>query len=171
MNGEVLLFASRCARNISGRVLEVGSVDVNGTVRDHLPIAIGVDMRPGKGVDMVVDVVNLLDTFGAESFDCVVSCDALEHMQDWDAALDNMWGVLKPDGVMLLTMAALTKGYHGYPHDYWRLAFGDFLKLFGDNQGINSFGGKTSIGALVRKSGPLNMSIRPLPVHNPHKRP
>jgi predicted SAM-dependent methyltransferase len=151
-----------CKPFIAGRVLEVGSYNVNGTVRDVLPITLGVDMTEGPGVDEAVNVGDLITRFGNESFDSVVSCDALEHMEHWDSSLMNMWGVLKTGGWMCLTMAALTKGYHGYPSDYHRMTVDNLIKVFGDNKVPKSFVGRTSIGILVCKSAPLDYSIRPV---------
>ena len=45
-------------------ILEIGSLDINGSVRDFLePFAgqyIGIDAQKGKGVDLVVDIKNKL---------------------------------------------------------------------------------------------------------------
>lgn len=161
MHGAILTFAKKYAPRFGGRVLEVGSYNVNGSIREVIPITIGVDMREGPDVDQVCDSSDLLATFGPESFDNVVSCDALEHTEDWRAAMVNMWGVLKPGGLLLLTMANPKKGRHGYPHDYWRFALPDFLRLFGENQILGSFEGGASLGAVVVKTCDLDLSIEP----------
>ena len=55
------------------RILEVGSRNVNGSVRKVLePKSInyvGVDLFEGNGVDIVLDVANLRDQFGDDKFD------------------------------------------------------------------------------------------------------
>jgi SAM-dependent methyltransferase len=161
MHQVILDFAKKHQARISGDVLDVGSFNVNGQLRDVLPITLGVDMSAGKGVDQVCNVTDLIKTFGAESFDCVCSADALEHMEDWQGALVNMWGVLKSGGVMLLTIAHPDKGFHGYPHDYWRWELNRFIELFSKNEVLGSFSKVPSMGVVVIKSGALNYAIKP----------
>lgn len=164
MHQGILKFAKKHKARISGRVLDVGSYNVNGQLRDVLPITIGVDMSEGPGVDQVVNVTDLIETFGAESFDCVCSADALEHMEDWRSALRNMWGVLKPQGVLLITLANPNKGYHGYPSDYWRWDMESFKRLFGANEIVGEFFENPSMGVCVIKTAPLDYTSEPKPV-------
>ena len=169
MNGNILDFARKHKFKIAGNVLEVGSYNVNGSIRDILPISVGIDMREGPGVDRVCSVSDLIATFGPDFFNCVVSCDALEHIEDWEAALVNMWAVLKQDGILFLTMANMKKGYHGYPHDYWRWPMVDFLKLFGQNSTVDCFEAGPSQGVVVIKSTALDLSIKPRAVECPSR--
>lgn len=169
MNGNILDFARKHKGKIAGNVLEVGSYNVNGSIRDILPISVGTDMREGPGVDQVCSVSDLISTFGPESFDCVVSCDALEHIEDWEAALVNMWGILKPDGYLFLTMANMRKGYHGYPSDWHRWPMVDFCKLMGQNTIVDCFEAGPSQGVVVIKSTALDLSIKPRAVECPSR--
>jgi SAM-dependent methyltransferase len=161
VNGNVQLFAKKHKGRITGRVLEVGSYNVNGALRDTLDVTIGIDMRDGPGVDIVVSACKLVAQFGVESFDCVVSADALEHIEDWKTAMEQMWSVLKSNGVLLLTMANLDKGRHAYPDDYWRFPMADFKRLFGANEIVGEFYGGPSLGCCVIKTSPLDLSITP----------
>lgn len=161
MNGSVERFAKKYASMFSGQVLDVGSFNVNGALRDYLPVTVGVDMREGPGVDRVCNSNALLDTFGAEYFDAVVSADCLEHTEDWRAALRNMWAVLKPDGILMLTMANPKKGRHGYPNDYWRWPLDRFKLLFGQNAILGSFLEGPSMGVILRKEHPLDLTHEP----------
>lgn len=161
MHGADAQFAKKFAPIITGKVLDVGSFNVNGALRDTLPVTVGVDMQYGDGVDEVVNASDLVAHFGPESFDAVVSAGTLEHIQDWKAAMENMWGVLKPEGVLLLSMACERKTYHGYPHDYHRWPMDRFVKLFGDNTLLGKFDEGPSIGVCVRKVHPLDLSHLP----------
>lgn len=99
--------------------LEVGSLDVNGSVRDLFDGPyVGVDARPGPGVDAVMDGHGL--SFTAESFDVVVSTEMLEHDQAFWLSLAEMGRVLRPGGHLLLTTRGNGFGRHEYPADYWR---------------------------------------------------
>lgn len=132
MHSWVLLFAAKHASKFVGRTLEVGSFNVNGSVRSVIPVTIGTDMRPGPDVDEVCTASQLIKKFGCESFDNVVSTEMLEHAEDWKNALDNMWGVLKPGGMFLLTTRSPGFPLHDYPGDYWRFTVDDMKKIFPD---------------------------------------
>jgi hypothetical protein len=60
------------------RVLEFGSLDINGSVRDlfNADIYLGVDLQGGPGVDIVADAMFFDHPI---KFDCVVCCEVLEH--------------------------------------------------------------------------------------------
>ncbi|MGC9069640.1 MAG: class I SAM-dependent methyltransferase, partial [Thermoprotei archaeon] len=59
---------------------------------------IGVDIEPGKFVDVVLPAERLVEHFGPESFDVVISTETLEHVQDWRLVINNMKKVLKRGG-------------------------------------------------------------------------
>jgi len=86
------------------RVLEVGSKYVNGSVKPlierfcHPGEYIGVDIERGKYVDIVLPAEKLVEYFGEESFDVVISTELIEHVKDWRITIENMKRVLRPDG-------------------------------------------------------------------------
>ena len=84
----------------------------------------GVDIRPGKGVDEVLDVARLRERFGPEVFDLVTSTEMLEHCHDWQDALYQMLSVLRPGGLLLLTTRSPGFPLHDHPADHWRFAIG-----------------------------------------------
>src|SRR5208283_1437369 len=66
----------------AGRVLEVGSMDINGSIRPAFGDAseyIGIDLTPGPGVDRVMSAHDLDQAWPAGWFDTVVCCEMLEH--------------------------------------------------------------------------------------------
>jgi predicted SAM-dependent methyltransferase len=154
VNGSVLAFAEQHLDKLTGQVLEVGSRNINGSVRELVPHAIGTDMMPGRNVDIVCRAEDLLEHFGPEKFDAVMSFDAFEHIEDWRACVTNMWGVLKPGGWLVMTMASLGKGRHAYPDDYWRADWELLNAIFPDIVDMEELGG-ASMGWTVQKEREL----------------
>jgi len=118
-------------------VLEVGAQDVNGSPREVVSQMrpkkyIGVDFTAGKGVDLVLDVADLVMYFGIDRFPAVISTEMLEHAKDWRTAVSQMKAVLAPGGILVVTTRSPGFAFHGYPHDYWRFTVGDFFRIFGD---------------------------------------
>lgn len=104
---------------LTGSVLEVGSLNVNGGVRDLFAGSfVGVDFRDGPGVDAVMDG-HALD-FEDASFDVVVSTEMLEHDSAFWLSLAEAGRVLRPGGHLLLTTRGNGFAEHGHPNDYWR---------------------------------------------------
>lgn len=121
---------------IRGRVLDVGSLDVNGNIKDLFADPweyVGTDMREGSNVDIIVNGHDLVKKFGKNSFDVVVCFDMLEHDDKPWVTVKNMRTVLKRGGWLLLGGPSLNHPRHNHPQDYWRFfreAFVSFLKGF-----------------------------------------
>lgn len=94
------------------RVLDVGSRNVNGTVRDLFPTAeyVGIDRRPGSGVDIVADGTTWQSP---SSFDLVLCLEVLEHHPNPSALCRNLIANARPGGVILITAAGPDRPPHG----------------------------------------------------------
>lgn len=119
------------------RVIDVGSHNYNGNMsivaaKMNPKEYIGVDMIPGPGVDVVCLAEDLVEKFGQESFDTVISNELMEHARNWREVISNMKRVLKPGGNILLTTRGKGFKIHAYPHDYWRYDVEDMKKIFSD---------------------------------------
>ena len=95
------------------RVIEVGSLDINGTVRKFFTECsyTGLDVAPGPGVDLVCQGQDYDGP--AESFDTVISCEAMEHNPYWQETFKNMVRVCKTGGLVLMTCATIGRREHG----------------------------------------------------------
>jgi SAM-dependent methyltransferase len=95
------------------RVLEVGSLDVNGSIRGLFTDCdySGLDVAPGKGVDVVCEGHKYDAADG--SFDTVISCEAMEHNPYWEGTFRNMVRLCRPGGVVIMTCATIGRPEHG----------------------------------------------------------
>jgi len=108
-----------------GRVLEVGSLNVNGSPRqffqDGATSYFGIDQQPGIGVDRVMLSYELTKEGFTGQFDTVICCETLEHDPDPLRSIAELRKALAPGGHLIVTSP--TNGFpeHRYPRDYWRL--------------------------------------------------
>ena len=161
------------AKNLTGeeikekRVLEVGSVDVNGNLRPiveaHGPREyVGVDIEKGRGVDVVCRAEDILQTFGRESFDAVISTEMLEHIRDWRTVVSNIKNICRPGGVVLLTTRSHGFKYHGFPYDFWRYEQEDMKNIFSDFE-IQALQGDPEMpGVLLKAKKPAHFAEKDL---------
>jgi SAM-dependent methyltransferase len=95
------------------KVLEVGSLDITGSIRGFFPDCdyIGVDVGSGRGVDVICEGQNY--DAPAESFDTVISCEAMEHNPHWLETFRNMVRLCRPGGLVIMTCATVGRPEHG----------------------------------------------------------
>jgi len=124
--------------DINGKdILEIGSYNVNGTIKDYIMSLspnkyVGTDMREGPCVDIVCNACELVEKFGKESFDVIISMDTFEHIEDWKKAISNIKSVCKFSGKILITTVSKGWGKHDFPYDYWRYEKEDMERIFSD---------------------------------------
>lgn len=97
-----------------GRVIEIGSYDVNGNIRAPFGPAreyVGVDLTEGPGVDRVGFGHEVDDPDG--TYDLALSCDCFEHDPHWTDTLANMVRLTRPGGVVAATFASRGFPEHG----------------------------------------------------------
>jgi hypothetical protein len=117
MHVQAYAFAARVVAALPDldHVLEVGSRDVNGSIRELLPWRassyIGVDIAPGPCVDVVADGATFVPS---EAPDLVVCMETLEHAEQAAAIVRNAAAMLlrKPGGRLLVTCATEPRAPH-----------------------------------------------------------
>lgn len=125
------------------RVLEVGSLDVNGTPRDAFPDEveyIGLDKRAGLGVDEVGDIEDYTDrapTWSWPFFDVVVSTEMLEHTPRPWRALEAMFRLSARGSLLLLTTRGPGFGPHDHGGDFYRFTE-DAMRVLCKDAGFES---------------------------------
>jgi SAM-dependent methyltransferase len=111
---------------LPGPVLEVGAYQVPGQegLADLRPLFpgrpyVGLDVRPGPGVDLVADVEALPQADA--SVGTVLALAAFEHVPRFWRGFDEVRRVLRPDGAVLVACPFYFH-LHAHPCDYWRFS-------------------------------------------------
>lgn len=109
--------------------VELGSYDVNGSLRCIFSGPyVGVDMRPGPGVDVVATAAEV--PLRSEYFDVCVCTEMLEHDAFFWLSAVEMHRLLRPGGILLLSTRGFKFPQHDFPEDYWRFSSEALYKLF-----------------------------------------
>ena len=95
------------------KVLEVGSLDINGSVRTFFEDCdyTGIDVGEGNGVDVVCEGQNFPGE--PDCYDVVISCECFEHNPYWVETFENMYRMCKPTGLIVMTCATTGRKEHG----------------------------------------------------------
>ncbi len=103
------------------KVVDIGSQDVNGSLRSVCPADvqyIGVDFQHAKGVDiLMVDPYQIPIESG--TVDVCVSSSCFEHSEFFWVLFLEVLRILKPSGLLYLN-APSNGSFHRYPVDCWR---------------------------------------------------
>jgi SAM-dependent methyltransferase len=110
--------------DLPGPILEVGSYQVDGQeaiadLRALFPGRpyLGLDMRPGPGVDLVANVEAL--PHADATFGTVIAMSTFEHVPHFWRGFEEAYRVLRPDGALLVSCPFYFH-IHEHPSDYWR---------------------------------------------------
>lgn len=92
------------------RVLDVGSLDVNGCNRSLFTDCeyLGLDVVAGRNVDIVGQVED-----APGNFDTIICTEVFEHDHGWRQTLHQMVGKLRNGGLLLVTCAGPGRPEHG----------------------------------------------------------
>ena len=98
---------------VGKKVLEIGSLNINGSIRPFFEQCtyVGVDLGEGRDVDVVARGEDL--TYADGSFDVVASCECFEHNPEWVATLNNM--IRMSSGLVFFSCATTGRPEHGTP--------------------------------------------------------
>ncbi|NTF42805.1 methyltransferase domain-containing protein [Rhizobium rhizogenes] len=129
-------YAESCWRT----VIEVGSMDVNGSLRSVAPdnvTYLGLDAEYGKSVDIKVKIGDPLP-FRDNFADCLVSSSQLEHDEFFWITFLEYARVIRPGGLIYIN-APSNGDYHRYPNDNWRFYpdCGKVLKKWAQKNGYD----------------------------------
>lgn len=150
-------------------VVDCGSLDINGSNRAFFERGEywGVDIGPGKGVDVVCPVHQLNGQ--VPPADVVISTEMLEHDRFWKDSVRKMVEILKPGGLLIVTCATFGRMPHGvtghapqdspYTNDYYgNVLEEDFRKVVHWDSLMKKWGVETR-GADLQAWGEKNVPV------------
>lgn len=149
------------------RILEVGSYDRAGDsirreVERFAPTRyVGVDLEAGPGVDVVASVHELSQRFSLAGFDCVISTEMIEHVEDWRSAVVELKGQVAPGGMLLVTTRSRGFHLHAYPNDYWRYEIDDMYAILADFERVVVSSDPLAPGVFAHARRPTSWSPDP----------
>jgi SAM-dependent methyltransferase len=132
--------------DIRGRVLEIkdsGYTDRYGTGVEHRDV---LDIDPRNPQATIIADLATADAIPSNQFDCFVLTQTLQFIYDIRAATTHAWRMLRPGGVLLTTVPAVSRvDRHLKATDYWRFTAAAcsalFDEVFGTEQvTIRSYG-------------------------------
>lgn len=95
------------------KVLDIGSLDINGSNRDLFENSdyLGIDVGKGRNVDLVC-IGHEFE--GPDNYyDTIITTEALEHDMYYEKTIKNVMRMLKPGGLFVMTCATTGRPEHG----------------------------------------------------------
>ncbi|MBP7509979.1 MAG: class I SAM-dependent methyltransferase [Prolixibacteraceae bacterium] len=124
-----IMFEDFVPRYLHGRVLDdgCGNTPYLEVIRQYSEQLVLLDHNISyPELNVCSDVRKL--PFSNDSFDCVLSFQVLEHVANPFEAMQEIGRILKPGGVLLLSVPHLSR-LHELPHDYFRYTENGLLEL------------------------------------------
>lgn len=122
-----------------GKILEIGSLDINGGVREFFADAeeyIGIDTQKGKGVDKLMEAHDIIKVWPEETFDTVLCLEMLEHDNAFWKTIENIRQVLKRGGFLIVSTPTFGFPLHRFPKDYFRFGEDAYREIIFKNYKI-----------------------------------
>jgi SAM-dependent methyltransferase len=123
-------FLHRNRADIRGRVLEVRDSSYTQRFGSGVVGSEILDVDANNGNATIVADLAVAEGLPNEAFDCFILTQTLQYIADIDAAIANAHRLLRPGGVLLVTVPAIGR-IEPHPQDYWRLTPASCARLFG----------------------------------------
>ncbi len=140
-------FLAENSKDIQGRVLEVKDSEYTDRFGKNVTQRDVLDIDANNPLATVVADLAAADSVPSELFDCFILTQTLHLIYDFHSAVVEAHRLLKPGGVLLLTVPAVSRIIKGYgpENEYWRFTAASCKTLFGEvfgkeNVTVSSYG-------------------------------
>ena len=144
-------FLEEYRRDIAGRTLEVADSEYTNRYGAGVTQSDIVDIDPSNKDATLVADLSIADQIPQSVFDCFILTQTLQFIYDIDAVIRNAHQLLKPGGVLLMTVPAMSRIDPEASEDCWRFTSASCSRLFAE-----TFGAKNTT---VRSYGSLPTCI------------
>ncbi|MDX8538529.1 glycosyltransferase [Mesorhizobium abyssinicae] len=169
-------FLASCSLNISGKVLEIG--DNAYTMRfggGRVTTSDVLNRYDGHPLTTFVGDLAKGDDLPSETFDCIVLTQTLQLLFDMPAAIATLWRILKPGGVLLVTVPWVSPIDRGEWADswFWSITPAALGRLLSDRFGANNvevshYGNAYAATGFLYGLAEHELNPAMLDVHDPH---
>lgn len=168
-------FLEEHRRDIHGRVLEIK----DSTYADRFGVGVErrdvLDINPSDPYATFVADLAAADAIPSNLFDCFVLTQTLQFIYDTRACLQHAHRILRPGGVLLVTVPSVSRIVlrYGLQTDYWRFTPASCSALFGEvfGQGqvtVDAYGNVLTAVAFLTGMACEELSHRELEAQDPY---
>lgn len=135
-------FLEKHRADVRGRVLEVrDSAYTQRFGGDAVTARDVVDVDPANRLATVIADLRRADTIATDTYDCIILTQTLQLIDDIAAVLAECARILRPGGVLLVTVPSVIRvdDEGGLDGDFWRLTEASARKLFAEVFPLDAF--------------------------------
>jgi len=160
-------FLEEYRQDIVGRILEVkdsGYTRQYGTAVTQSDV-LDIDSS-NKEATLIADL-SAADGLPSMTFDCFILTQTLQYIYDARAAIDNAHRLLRPGGVLLVTVPSASRIDRNCSGDYWRYTAVSCSRLFAESFGaenttVKSYGNVLTCVAFLEGMAHEELSVQEL---------
>ena len=168
-------FLAAHSADIRGRTLEVRSAGYTNRFGSAVTRAEVLDIDAGNPDATVVADLAVGDGIPERAFDCFVLTQTLQFIYDVRSAIEQSHRLLRPGGVLLVTVPIVSRiaPRYGLTTDYWRFTPASCTRLFGDVFGpdqvtVQTHGNVAAGVAFLRGAAVEEVPRSTLDAHDPY---
>ncbi|HEU5100111.1 MAG TPA: methyltransferase domain-containing protein [Roseiflexaceae bacterium] len=163
-------FLEQHRQDICGRVLEIKDSAYTDRYGDGVRSRDVLDIDPSNRRATIIADLTAADCIPPEQFDCFILTQTLQFIYDTRAALTQAHRILRPGGVLLVTVPAVSRLDRRLV-DYWRFTVASCSELFGEVFGrqqvqVQAYGNVLTAMAFLTGMAHEELSRREIETHD-----
>jgi len=132
-------FLEQHRQDIRGRVLEIRDSTYTNRFGSGVVQSDVLDLNPSNAQATIIADLTAAEAVPANLFDCFILTQTLQFIYDTRSAIAHAFRMLRPGGVLLVTVPSLSRlaPRYGPATEYWRFTPASCTALFGEAFGAN----------------------------------